>query len=381
MASCCSTSFANASWSPPCALESAEGASAVSATIAVILHPYTQDSGNRCRARFTDGGWQMADGEWRMAVVLPSALCPLPSAQPLLLGQHFLEPRLHLLDELPVSLRIDKVPRRDLRLQIEEVAVRCEEDVGMEGAQRPELSAIVVRDGRVLLVADEFVAVRNRRTADEDDGVSVRFRRPGRAAGRVAGGNVRGHRDAAEGDGLAVFDDAIGDDRRVEEAIAEIRIVFPAARVLRAITLAGDELRMRDALQLRDAAGVIVVRVAAEDVLDVGDFESELLDVRANHRRGLFEAAVEEEVTLRRGDEIRRDVGRSDVIDIADDAERFDRLVPGARRRFFLGADSRGKHQKHEQAFHTDTTTTRSFCTPLPTTSGWEPVSTNPDFA
>src|SRR6185503_17656215 len=103
----------------------------------------------------------------------------------------------------------------------------------------------------------------------------------------------------------------------------EMRIVEAAARVLLEIAAAGNELRAGDAPQLRETAGVIVVGVAVEQKADVRNLEAEALDIRANHRHRLLESAVEEEVSLGGGDEVRRDVRRADVVDVAGAPERL----------------------------------------------------------
>ena len=52
-------------------------------------------------------------------------------------------------------------------------------------------------------------------------------------------------------------------------------------------------------------------------------------DVGENLRRGLDESAVDDDVSVRRGDEEGGYLGRSHVIDVSGDPERCDRLVPG----------------------------------------------------
>ena len=75
------------------------------------------------------------------------------------------------------------------------------------------------------------------------------------------------------------------------------------------------------------AADVIEVRVAREHDLDVAQLEPELLDVRRDDRRHLGRAGVDEDVALRRDDQIRSDVLRADVVDVADQAKRLFRLA------------------------------------------------------
>jgi hypothetical protein len=73
--------------------------------------------------------------------------------------------------------------------------------------------------------------------------------------------------------------------------------------------------------------------------------EAQLADVGEDLRDGLDEAAIEEDVALRRSDEKRRDLVRADVVNVADQLEGLDRLVPAAARRIGLG-EQRGQDRK-----------------------------------
>ena len=53
-------------------------------------------------------------------------------------------------------------------------------------------------------------------------------------------------------------------------------------------------------------------------------------------RNRFDETAIEQDVALRRDDQIRRHVRRADVVNVSNDAKRFDRLVPGAALRVSL---------------------------------------------
>src|SRR6266702_1529832 len=59
-------------------------------------------------------------------------------------------------------------------------------------------------------------------------------------------------------------------------------------------------------VQLRDSACMIVVHVGVENELDVLDPKPERLDARDNLRRRLRQIAVDEHMSLRRGDEFHR---------------------------------------------------------------------------
>ena len=92
---------------------------------------------------------------------------------------------------------------------------------------------------------------------------------------------------------------------------------------------------------------VVEMGVAVEQNLDVIELESELDDVRLDLRRGLDEAAVDQDVTRRRGDQVGGDVGCADVVEILGDAERRDRLVP--RAPLFGGLARRRRRLKREK--------------------------------
>lgn len=268
-----------------------------------------------------------------------------------LLRDHRLELFRLLLDERAVPLGIGEVIRLPLPLEIEEVSVRTEEQPWLQRAQKRELAPIVFDDVRIFRVADQLVLRRYGRAAEEHRVAH----RPRRTAARVAGSDVRGERHAAERHLLAVGDRAVREDRRKEELVAELRIIFPTRSVIGRLRSAGDELRFRHALQLGESAGVIVVRMAADQDLHVLDAKPEALDVCANDRSGLDETAVEQDVTFRRGDQVRRDVARADVIEVSFDAERRDRLIPRARNRIALGVSeqSREEEQQYGPDFHT----------------------------
>src|SRR5262249_47961409 len=116
-------------------------------------------------------------------------------------GGLLLETLLHRRHELLVAGRIDE----RIRLladaphpagEVEEAAVRAEEDVARERLQRGEGAAVVVDRAGIARVAGELVLRGHARAADEDDVVHVAAlahgRRPRGAAAGVAGSDVRG---------------------------------------------------------------------------------------------------------------------------------------------------------------------------------------------
>jgi hypothetical protein len=84
-------------------------------------------------------------------------------------------------------------------------------------------------------------------------------------------------------------------------SIGELRVILHRATAFQR-ALAGrarGHLCLADALECRDAAGVIVVRMRVENELDVLEFEARGADVGGDQRRRLREAAIDEDVTLR----------------------------------------------------------------------------------
>ena len=74
--------------------------------------------------------------------------------------------------------------------------------------------------------------------------------------------------------------------------------------------------------------GVIHVRVAGEDELDVTPVEAERGDVGLQERHGVVEGRVHEDVSGRRSDEVRTDAAQADVIDVPQDPKRRKRRFP-----------------------------------------------------
>src|SRR4051812_5854560 len=65
-----------------------------------------------------------------------------------------------------------------------------------------------------------------------------------------------------------------------------------------------------------------------QEDLDIGELESQFFDARSNERYVRFEIAVDENVPLRRGDEIVRQSFAANIVQIFGDAVRWKRLGP-----------------------------------------------------
>src|SRR5208282_2571495 len=73
---------------------------------------------------------------------------------------------------------------------------------------------------------------------------------------------------------------------------------------------------------------MIEMRVAVQQKLDVLDREAELGDALFYDRRRFRKTAVQKNRAIGSPDEEGRDIGRADVVNVADDAEGFHGLVP-----------------------------------------------------
>ncbi len=201
--------------------------------------------------------------------------------------------------------------------------MRAEEDVDGQGLEDRERLDVVLGDLRVVLVADQDVAGVHVRAAD-DDGVqrasAVRhLQRPGGAALRVAGRQVRHEPRAAEFDRVAVV------QRPVH---VRARPAGRRALLLRDVALHHHQLRA--GLLLNDARRLVVIAVgvADQDDLGVGVLEAELRDGLLDRRHILLEVGVDQDVALRRIDQVDGQIGRADVVKVAGDLEPRDFAVP-----------------------------------------------------
>jgi hypothetical protein len=86
--------------------------------------------------------------------------------------------------------------------------------------------------------------------------------------------------------------------------------------------------RARLAEDLGCAGHVVEVRLAVEQEFRIRPLEPQLLHARANLRRRRFEVGVDQDVPVRRGDEVCRQVLTADIVEIVSDLERRQRRRP-----------------------------------------------------
>src|SRR5205085_2768539 len=73
---------------------------------------------------------------------------------------------------------------------------------------------------------------------------------------------------------------------------------------------------------------VIPMRVADQEDLHVREVETEFRDTVLDQRHGTLQAAVDEDVSFGRGDQVRGQSPRADIVQVAGDAMRREWLSP-----------------------------------------------------
>ena len=234
---------------------------------------------------------------------------------------------------------------------VEVAAVSAEEDVAGKILEDLKLVAVIGGDLGIGLVGDEFVAGVDVGAADDDDvkGATVFdfVEGPGGGAFGVAGGEVRGEGDAAEGDVIAVVEDAV--NMRGREAHGFIGRVMEVGRATRLDD--GNVLRhdvvfgAGETLDCCAAGAVVVVSVAYQEDFGVGELEAELFDALLDERRRRFKIAVDEDVASGRDDEVAGEISAANVIEIPSDVKGRERGGPIGRD---LGGERECKKQCDE---------------------------------
>src|SRR5437899_11670031 len=92
---------------------------------------------------------------------------------------------------------------------------------------------------------------------------------------------------------------------------------------------------------------MIVMRVTGENDLRVGIFETEPVDVLLHEREVFRKIRIDQNVSLRRVDQINRQISRSNPIQIAGD---FERRKLAMKVRILLCRDRRRQYEQQKQA-------------------------------
>ncbi len=164
----------------------------------------------------------------------------------------------------------------------------------------------------------------------------------------VACGEVRGEDDAAERDFVAVVKHAVDVRGREMHGLVGAVLEVGAAAGLDDGYIGRHDfiLCVRLAKDFGAAGAVVVVRVADEQDFDVSEFESKRLDALADERGRRRKVAVDEDVALRRDDEVGGEVLAADVIQTARRCGRAGMVWSmrrGLARRLEFAGKARGR--------------------------------------
>ena len=134
-------------------------------------------------------------------------------------------------------------------------------------------------------------------------------------AGRVVGGEQH----VAHLDRVAVAQDAIDLDRRIDEIIGVLEVVLVAALHRRDVVLHDRQLRTELLLQIGEGACVIDMGMAVDHELDVFGLEAELADGLDDHRSRRRHAGVHQDVPFGGREQEDAEPLGPDEVDRADD--------------------------------------------------------------
>src|SRR5207244_2442935 len=149
--------------------------------------------------------------------------------------------------------------------------------------------------------------------------------RPRRTTRRMAGSPNRPQCGPTERDRIAVLQDTI-DFHRFPSFVSQRRHVLAGGKRC-GIGSECHDFGARRLLHCRMSLDVIEVRVPREQNFDVLQLEPELCHIRDNNLVHLFRARVDHDVAFGRCNQIRSDVLRADIVNVADDPKWFDRLT------------------------------------------------------
>ena len=140
----------------------------------------------------------------------------------------------------------------------------------------------------------------------------------------MSGSDERGHFDPTQFNRLFVAQNLVGLDRGITLFVSKCEIVLTAARELFGVGRAHDQGRLCCLFQFGHAAHVVYMCVAGEQNLDVFKAKSQFGSVLFDLGHRFLKSAVEQNVTLGRCNQIGGDVRSSDIMNIADNTERFE---------------------------------------------------------
>jgi hypothetical protein len=228
----------------------------------------------------------------------------------------------------------------ELRFHPVVISVGAQKYVARKRFQDAEHALVVGGNLRIERVVDELVAGVHVGASDDDHIVRLaaffRLHRPrGRALG-VPGGEVRGEDGVPEPDLVAIVEDAVHFCGLVEGScgIAVLEIPLPAGFDFGHVRIHHHILRTSQLLDGSTTRAVIPMRVADQENLDVAEVKAQLFDTVSYQRDRACKTAVDQNVALRRRDQVGGQALAPDVVDIANDSVGREGIRPvGARLR------------------------------------------------
>ena len=171
----------------------------------------------------------------------------------------------------------------------------------------------------------------------------------------MAGMVVRGEDGPPERDRVAVLERAIDFDglEAGPGRVAEAEVQPAPGLEQFPVPFRDDEPCAGHAFQLRHARDVVEVAMRGCQDLRVSEVEPELFHTGLDLLRSLTDAGVDQDVSLRRGDQIRGQIVRTHPVEVPDDAKRREGAGPVriALREACRGDREASAHQERDQSW------------------------------
>ena len=215
----------------------------------------------------------------------------------------------------------------ELCFHIVVAAVSAQEDVARQLLEYAKHLLVVRRDLRILGIVHQLVSGIHIGTAHDHHVVTLAgiagLQRPGGASLGVSRRKMRGKHRAAQPYFVAVVKNAIDFGRRIKilRLVPILEIGLASRFHYRDVAVHHHVLRPGELLDLLAAGVVVPMGMANEQDLHVGKAKAELLDALANLRRRTFEVAVDEDVPVGRGYQIRSQAAAAHVVHVAHNLE------------------------------------------------------------
>ena len=213
-------------------------------------------------------------------------------------------------------------------------AMRSQKHVTWQGLKHLKRVLVILCNSRITGIVDEFVSRIHIRAADDHNIVNLAIladlHSPRRTAFCMAGRKVSGEHDIAEPDFISVMQNAVY-FRRLEQSLGRSAVLKVASAAIfddGHIAIHHHVLCAGELLDERAARAVIEMRVADQQNLDIAEVKSQALDILLDRGHGAFEIAIDENVALRRRDQVGGQVLAADVVNVGDDLVRRERSGP-----------------------------------------------------